>query len=186
MGFSVLNVPPSSTFYAAGVTQLRSAQLTSADYNNAYQSLLTVDPTSTPTQQAAFAGQWTTDLAYFIVDATGAPQLVIPSNSPSFGATPTPTPVISPALTTATGFVAPAAPTPTAAPTSLLVAAPLAASTAPAGAVIVPAGAPCPSGFLASPTDVASAVGQALTLLPAGAMTQTTATISGACRPTPV
>src|SRR5215831_16685040 len=91
---------PSSAFYSSGVTQLRAATLSAEDYANAYNSLLTIDPTSSPTGQAAFAGTFTTDLAYFTVGAAGAPQLVIPSNSPSF--TSSPAPVAAPAPAGAT------------------------------------------------------------------------------------
>src|SRR5262249_62243664 len=86
---------PSSAFYSAGVTQLRAATLSTEDYANAYNSLLTIDPTSSPTGQAAFAGTFTQDLAYFTLGATGAPQLVIPPNSPSFSSSPAP--IASPA-----------------------------------------------------------------------------------------
>src|SRR5215831_11933842 len=166
------NAPPqpTSAFYSAGVMALRSASLTAEDYSNALNSLLAVDPASSPSGQAAFAGQFTTDLAYFAPTATGTPQLVIPSNSPSYAGTSVPT-----AAPTAGGGLAPIS-QPAAAPSP-------SALTAPPGAVTVPAGAPCPQGFVSSPPGVSQQVAQAFLALPPGGMMTTTEL--GPCKPQP-
>jgi len=170
MGTTTPNLATGSAFYTAGVADLRAASLSAEDYRNAYNSLLTIDPTSAPSQQAVFAGTFTTDLAYFTIGASGAPQLVVPANSPSYTGTTS-------AVTVS------AAPTPTPAPATTLVAGPTAAPTPPAGAVTVPAGAPCPQGFVSQPTDVSQQVTTAFAALPPGGMVTTTE--AGPCKPQP-